>query len=93
MSFKKRTAFKSAFIIAFVLIMLGITRWLSFEFTLPQHESLVWVMSGSVWAFIASSVFDRYVGKVKNQKRKDDQRMQLQTVLKELGEIKSIINK
>lgn len=93
MPVKKRTAFKSLFVITFVLAMLGITKWVADGFNLPYHESATWVLSGAIWAYIASTLFDRFSLKMQDKKKHDDTREQLQIVLKELGETKNIINK
>ena len=93
MTVKSRAVLKTLFIVLFVLSMIGITKGLSMGLELPYHESAIWIISGAIWAYVASALFDRFVVKRKHDKRRSETHDQLQQILHELGELKNIINK
>ena len=85
----KWALYKTLFIVATVIVMVGIEQLLALGFHVEHHMSTIMLLSGSVWAFIANVLFD----KIAKRKEMNQIDAQLHEVLRGLQELKDIINK
>ena len=69
--------------------MLAISKLIADTMGLEKHLTLTLVIGGSLWAWLASIIFDSY----SKRRQKDTMQQQLLLALNELKEIKSMIKK
>lgn len=67
--------------------MLAFTFFISHEFGIARHESLIWVSSGAIWSWIASDIFDRQTQRTVSRDIQEDIQRKLKTVASNLEEI------
>lgn len=89
MKVRKKLLYKSIFITISVIIMICASKMISYMLGLEQNFTTTMLIGGSLWAWIASIVFDSY----EKRKKKDNLQQQLQEALRDLKEIKALIKK
>ncbi|QAX97555.1 hypothetical protein EfsSzw1_86 [Enterococcus phage EfsSzw-1] len=89
MKVRKKLLYKSIFIIISVVIMIIASKLIADILGLEQHFTTTMLVGGSLWAWIASILFDSY----EKRKQKDNLQQQLHEALKDLKEIKALIKK
>lgn len=89
MKVRKKLLYKSIFITIFVIIMICASKLIADMLGLEQHFTATMLVGGSLWAWIASIIFDSY----EKRKKKDNLQQQLQEALRDLKEIKALIKK
>lgn len=69
--------------------MICASKMISYMLGLEQNFTTTMLIGGSLWAWIASIVFDSY----EKRKKKDNLQQQLQEALRDLKELKALIKK
>lgn len=86
---KKKFLYKSIFIIVSVAFMILASKLIADYLGLEHHFTTTMLVGGSLWAWMASVLFDAY----DKRKQKDNLQQQLQEALHDLKEIRALIRK
>lgn len=89
MRIRKKLLYKSLFISISVALMICASKLFADVLGLEQHFTTTMLVGGSLWAWIASIIFDSY----EKRKQKDNLQQQLHEALSDLKEIKALIKK